>query len=134
MTEQERLNAVNELIKVIASCGRRFFSENSDNHGKPIENAFVSFMEVDKRGKVWFTDYYTRKRIYTHYRYDWKGFTSGGTLRDLVCVFREFIKRGTTMNKRYFNTSELYCSGHPWGYGDELTEVKDAAIKLGIAQ
>lgn len=133
MTEIQRLEAANEFIKVIASCGRNFFSENSDMRNKK-DKPFTSFMEVDARGKVWFTDYYTRKRIYTHYRYDWNGFTSGGTLRDIVICLRNFIKKGSQMRAAYFEPREIFGDmEHPWGYGGDLRTVKEAAVRLGIA-
>ena len=128
-SEQDRLDAANEFISVIASCGRNFFSENSDMHGsRRVENPFISTMEVDKYGKVWFTDYYTRKRIYTHYSGDWNGFTSGGTLRNIVQALREFIKRDAKMRAEYFHSKS------PWAYGDHILKVKAAALRLGIAQ
>lgn len=132
MTEQERLKAVNELIQVIASCGRNFFSYNSDR-GNKVDNPFISFMEVDQRGRVWFTDYYTQKRIYTHYSGRWNGFSSGGTLKSLVCCFRDFIKKGSQLRKEYFQPDVGSGFRNPWGYGEDLLKVQDAAVRLGIA-
>jgi len=133
MTEQERLSAINKLIVVIASCGRNFLSENSDKRNK-IESPFISFMEVDENGKVWYTDRYTKKRIYTHYKYDWRGFSEGGTLRNLVDSFRDFIKRGETLRKEYFQADMGNGFKNPWGYGEDILIVKKAAVLLGIAQ
>lgn len=131
--EQERLNAVNEFIKVIASCGRCFFSENSDKQNK-LRYPFISFMEVDQRGRVWFTDHYTHQRIYTHYDRQWKYFTSGGTLRSMVELFRDHIKKGVQMRAEYFDPYERGRDwSHPWAYGDDLAIVKREAIRLGIA-
>ena len=127
--EQERVKTANEFIKVIASCGRNFFSENSDMSGaRRVSNPFVSTMEVDANGRVWFTDYYTRKRIYTHYSGHWAGFTSGGTLKDIVKFLRDFIKRDDKMRAEYFHVKS------PWAYGEEILKVKDAALRLGIAR
>lgn len=131
-TEIDRLKAANEFIKVIASCGRKFFSENADNFNK-VDAPFVASMEVDKHGKVWFIDSYTKKRIYTHYRYDWKGFSNGGTLKSLVCNLRDFIKRGDTLRKEYFQPEMGEGFRNPWGYGEDILKVKDAAVSLGIA-
>ena len=133
MSEQERLSAANEFIKAIASCGRNFLSENSDSRNK-VESPFISFMEVDKNGKVWFTDRYTKKRIYTHYKYDWKNFSEGGTLRNIIECLREFIKRGRTMRKEYFQPHMGSGFENPWGYGEDILIVKEAAVRLGIAQ
>jgi len=132
--EQERLDAANEFISVIASCGRNFFSENSDMRGdRRVSNPFVSTMEVDGRGKVWFTDYYTKKRIYTHYSGDWRGFTSGGTLRNIVQSLRDFIKRDAKMRKEYFQPDMGNGFNNPWGYGEDILKIKESAVRLGIA-
>lgn len=119
-TQKQRLDNVNEFIQIIAACGRKFFSHKGN----------VSTMEMDERGLVWFIDYYTNKRIYTHYKHEWRGFTSGGTLRRLVEFFRDHIKKGATLNPRYF---EVWCNGHPWGYPhDDLAMLDREAQRLGI--
>jgi hypothetical protein len=121
--QQLRLDNVNEFIQIIASCGRKFFSHKGT----------VSTMELDERGRIWFIDYYTNQRIYTHYKHEWRGFTSGGTLRRLVELFREHIKKGAHMNPRYFEVNDVWCSGHPWGYPHEdLAMLDREARRLGI--
>jgi len=130
--EQQRLAAANEFIKSIAGCGRNFFSENSDLRNK-VENPFVSTLEIDNRGRVWFIDYYTKKRIYTHYSGRWNGFTSGGTLRDIIISLRNYVKLGSKLRANYFNPDWGHGFGNPWGYGDEILKVKEAAIRLDIA-
>jgi len=121
--QEKRLENVNEFIQIIASCGRKFFSHNG----------FISTMEMDERGRIWFLDYYTKKRIYTHYKHEWRAFTSGGTLRRLVELFRDHIKKGTHMSPRYFETRDHWCSGHPWGYPhDDLAMLEQEARRLGI--
>ena len=117
-TKQERLKAANEFIKVIASCGRRFFSHEG----------FVSYLELSKHGRVFFIDYYTKKRIYTHRRYvRWDGFTSGGTLKSLIENLRDFIINNSTMRADYFQPD------NSWGYGNDIYLIRNAAIRLGIA-
>lgn len=126
-TKQERLEAVNELIKVIASCGRRFFSETSDN--KP----FISYMKIDERGRIWFVDSWTKKPVYTHYHGDWKHFTHGGTLRRLVECFKNHITKGIQINADYFQPVMSNGFKNPWGYDDDILIVKEAAVRLGVA-
>lgn len=133
LEQQRRVEAANEFIKVIASCGRNFLSSNSDKRSNKVADPFVSFMELDKNGKIWFTDYYTRKRIYTQYRYDWRGFTSGGTLRSIVCGLRDFIRDGSQLRGGYFNYDESAVFHNPWGYGEDILIVKEAALRLGVA-
>ncbi|MGI0120112.1 hypothetical protein [Zooshikella sp. RANM57] len=126
-TKQERLEAVNELIKVIATCGRRFFSETSDN--KP----FISYMEIDERGRIWFIDSWTKKPVYTHYHGEWRHFSNGGTLRRLVESFKNHIIKGTQLNAGYFEPVINDYLTDIWGYGEDILIVKEAAIRLGIA-
>lgn len=123
--EAERLTSVNEFIRIIGSCGRQFFRND-------LHESFAS-MEVDARGKVWFIDDYTTQRIYTHYEGRWRGFSHGGTLRDLVQVFREHIKRGGQIHSQYFQTRAWMSGGHPWGYPKEdLLRLESEGRRLGI--
>lgn len=127
MTEEQRLKQANEFIKVIAGCGRRFF------HYK----GFVSSFELSSDGKVYFTDYYTKKAIDTHASAcadEWDGFTSGGTLQRLVEDMRDYIKRGQLLRLRYFRADWGDGFRNPWGYGEELEIVHKAASNLGVAE
>ena len=125
--QKKRLENVNQFIREIGSCGRRFFyNAKSDRYAR---------MEMDDRGRVWFVDDFTQERIYTHFRYrPWPGFSNGGTLKRLVEVFRDHVKKGSQLNSRYFDINpSLYCSGHPWGYPHEIcAELSDKAVHLGI--
>lgn len=124
MTKQERLKAANEFIKIISECGRKFFQHQG----------FVSTLELSKNGRVYFIDYYTKKRIYTHKRGAWNGFTSGGTLKCLIENLRDFICKGDLLMAYYFNyDNPRKTFSNPWGYGEDILIVKEAALKLGIA-
>jgi hypothetical protein len=122
--EVERTQMANEFIAAIAGCGRKFFSHNGE----------VSRLELDARGRVWFIDKYSQKRIYTHYRYDWRGFTEGGTLRSLVSRLRDFIKTGKQVPRRAFwHDPSPHPDGDYWGYGPEdMAIVQRTALSLGI--
>lgn len=123
LDQQERVAKVNELIRVIASHGRKFFA-----HG---EN--VTRFEIDARGRVWLTDHYSGKRIYTHYEGRWRGFTNGGTLKFLCVAFRDFITRGVPVPSHHFGPwPQWMCEGDPWAYGDDILPVREAASRLGI--
>lgn len=90
-------------------------------------------MEVDYRGRVWFVDAYSGKRIYTHYNGEWRGFTNGGTMRSLVNLLRDFIMDGEPRNTSLLGPwPDWYCDGDLWGYGDAMTEVREAATRLGV--
>jgi hypothetical protein len=124
MSKASRLENANEFIAVIASCGRKFF----------YDQGFVSTFELSRTGRVFFIDYYSRKRIYTHTYYKaWDGFTSGGTLKSLVEALRDYITKGATMRASYFEPDYGNGSGNPWGYWQDILTVRDAALRLGIA-
>ena len=82
----------------------------------------------------WFIDSVTRERIYTHYKHRWKNFSEGGTLRRLVESFREYITKGTQLKAAYFQPDMGYGFRNPWGYGDDILIVKEAALRLGVAK
>lgn len=124
MDKQQRLKNANEFIEVIAGCGRNFFSHEG----------FVSTLELSPAGRVFFIDYYTKKRIYTHRLYcRWNGFTSGGTMKRLIESLRDFVTKGHTLTASYFQPVMGNGLSNPWGYKDDILKVRDAAIRLGIA-
>jgi hypothetical protein len=120
----ERVEHANALIKVIAEHGRKFF----DHKG------CVATLELDKRGKVWFVDEYTKCRIYTHYQRRWRGFNHGGTLRGLVCAMRDYITKGHQLPIGWIAPTRTNPdNGDIWGYGkDAAAAVRAAAAQLPI--
>lgn len=120
---QKRIDAVNELIKVIGSHGRKFFN---------YQGRFA-YIEIDSRGKVWWIDEYSQSRIYTHYCGRWRGFNHGGTLKGLVAGFREFVSKGAHVKAEHFGPWPQYlCNGDIWGYGNDMNVIRDAALRLGV--
>lgn len=122
-TPQARVEKINQFIETIASCGRKFFTHNG----------VVSHLELSDHGRIYFHDYYTHKRIYTHRKYcRWKGFTSGGTLKSLIEALRDFALKGHVLRAEYFYHGQEHH--HVWGYdNDAMKIVHDKAIELGIA-
>lgn len=114
-TKQQRADQCNKAIRVIADHGRRFFYNESRNT--------YARLEVDSRGKVWFIDDYSDKRIYTHptgFGGRWRGFSHGGTLRDLVQAFRDYICTGAPLSPYYLGPERLNIDhGNIWGYEPE---------------
>lgn len=111
--KQQRVEHANQLILAIASHGRKFFRCKSTGN--------VASMEVDARGRVWFHDYYTRTRIYTHpatFGNEWHGFTSGGTLRALVEELRDYIQTGKPLSRNRIGFTRDDGS-NIWGYAAE---------------
>jgi hypothetical protein len=123
----DRLLCVNALVTVIAVHGRRFFSWDD----------LVDFMEMDVRGRLWWNQRWNGKRLYLHgpgptiLR---RGFSHGGTLRELVLCLREYVLTG----KRIWRGGLGPWKHHPdadgglWGYGEEMQVVRVVARSLGI--
>jgi hypothetical protein len=123
--KQDRLNKANELIALIAGCGRKFFAHNGR----------ISHFEIDQRGRIWFIDAYREARIYTHFISGrWHGFSEGGTLRDLVIRLRDFISIGKKITGVFGPFPDWYSEGDPWGYGQDMQKVAEKALELAISE
>lgn len=109
--EKKQLRAVhaNTLILSIASYGRKFF-----RHEDTVAKLFVQ-----PSGRVFILDEYTRKLIYTHYKGHWDGFNNGGTLRNLVCMLRDYIMTGERIHIGHICTQRRYDESNIWGYSEE---------------
>jgi len=119
----QRLVEVNELLAVIASCGRRFFAHETR----------VARFEL-QRGHIVFVDHYTELVIYVEMKHlTWRGFSGGRTLRLLVRQLMVFIQRGAPLPENTFGSWPGWiCEEDRWGYGDDMQLVRDAAIRLGL--
>ncbi|SFI71182.1 hypothetical protein SAMN05216206_2807 [Pseudomonas guineae] len=127
--KHQRAEQVNQAIKIIADHGRRFFYSQA--------SGLYASVEVDARGKVWWIDDYTGKRIYTHpntWGNRWRGFSHGGTLRDLVEAFRDYICTGKQLSPFYLGPERhRITDGNIWGYSTEaMTAVREQAGTLPV--
>jgi hypothetical protein len=121
----QRATKINELIRCIGGCGRQFFFSKENNR--------FAVIEVDPRGRVWWIDDGSGRRIYTHYRGDWRGFSHGGTLQALVIAFREYICTGEPINPGYFGPwPDWVCGSDLWGYGVDIQVVREKAKALSV--
>ena len=121
--EDDRLKRVNELIGVIASCGRRFFKTGDR----------VARLEIDSNRRIWFVDDHRGIRVFTHRKGEWRKFSNGGTLKRLIERLRDFVKLDRTLPEMTFGPwPDVICDGDLWGYGDDMEKVRDAAQRLGI--
>lgn len=122
-----RVDQVNQVIRIIADHGRRFFFNETANR--------YACMEVDQRGKVWFIDDYSARRIFTHkttWGGRWRGFSHGGTLRSLVEGFRDYIRTGEPMHPGYLGP-ERFNDSNIWGYDIEgIRAVRQQAGALPV--
>ncbi|GJH00234.1 hypothetical protein [Paraburkholderia terrae] len=129
-TKVDRAVHANQLIRAIASHGRRFFyNARADRYAR---------IELDVAGRVWFIDDYRESRIYTHRRGSWNrmGFSHGGTLHSLVDDMREYIVHGTRIPRWKIAIRQLgNRSENIWGYSPEAAEaVRAAAYALPIME
>ena len=117
---RERAEKVNEWIRFIADRGRHFFK---------YEDRYAH-IEVDDRGRVWWVDEYTQKRIYTHYKGRWDNFSNGGTLKDFVGFLRDLVKNDRMI--LYRNVTGM-ASPNVWAYPpDEAEEIQQKGAELGL--
>jgi hypothetical protein len=125
--KQQRAEQVNQVIRIIGTHGRRFFFNQSANR--------YASMEVDHRGKVWFIDDCSNRRIFTHktiWGGRWRGFSHGGTLRSLVEGLRDFIRTGEPLSPFYLGP-ERFDDSNIWGYDEEgMKAVRDHAGALPV--
>lgn len=123
-----RLEVANELIRVIATCGRCFFA-------RPLrEDVRISYFELDPGGRLWFVDSWRGNRIcLQNVNHPWRGFHQGGTLRSLVTQLRNFVRSGTPLRKGTLGPwPKSCCDGDLWGYGKDMETVREAARRLGL--
>lgn len=125
---QYRVAHANQLTTTISQHGRRFFYSPGKDR--------TACMELDDRGRVWFVDDYTGKRVYTHhtgFTSRWRGFSHGGTLRALVEAMRDYIVTGQQIPLWRIATASPLSAGDIWGYGHEAAAlVRDTAYALPI--
>ena len=110
-TKAERAVIANKVLLLISQFGRHFFQHDER----------VSQFEISARGHIMLRDAYTGRLVYTHDRKSrWRGFTEGGTLRDLVCNLADYIGKDVPIRHRQFGPwPEYLCDGDLWGYGKE---------------
>lgn len=124
--KQARVELVNQFVAFVASHGRRFFRDK--------ETGRLAEIRLDDRGRAWWLDEYTQKSVYLHSKGRWRGFTHGGTLRDLVTGLRDFVCFGTPLKPSQLGPwPEWYSNADPWGYGlDDMKRVRNEAARLGL--
>lgn len=119
---QDRIDLINELIRVIGRSGRKFlYSKKHDR--------FAAFHWAD--GQLWLVDDYTDRPLLMGESVpgQHRHFSHGGTLWGLVCDFRDYIlgDDGANHNNGY---GGLY-SPH-WAYPEEDMEfIREYAKSIG---
>ena len=128
-----RVDLANEIIRIISQHGRRFFSLSAERREPlPESEDRISRFELDARGRIWFIDKWSQRKIYTAYRYRWRHFSEGGTLRELVNSLRDYIRTGEglgVLSLRLGPFPEWLCGGDPWGYGADMGTMRAKVIE-----
>lgn len=129
-TKQQRVEHANHLIRTISRHGRRFFYNKSHDR--------TAHIELNERGRVYWVDDYSGKRIYTHataITSRWRGFSHGGTLRSLAENMRDYIVHGKQIPRWVIAPERSFTDGDIWGYGPEAAPaVRAAAFELPIME
>jgi len=108
--KDERLAHANALIKTISSYGRRFFYNARHNR--------VAEMVIAPKGHIHFIDDYSGNAIYVAYNGHWRGWSHGGTLRDLVKRLAEYIRTGEPLSINWIGP-QRFDDSNIWGYAEE---------------
>lgn len=121
---EERVKAVNKIIKEIANRGRNFFFTKDKGQS-------YFYLDGNKRKRLWFWDNYTGKvNPYASNYHGENKISEGGTLWALIHDFREYILTGgyTNGNNGY---GGLYCPH--WGYPEEdMKAIIEVAKDVGF--
>jgi len=84
---------------------------------------------VLKKNRLWWIDQYTGRHVYFHQApyHGFPGFTSGGTLKDMVfSEFKRFIMTGPV------DSSYTHMNAQYWGIPEhEIKELKRYALEIG---
>lgn len=117
-----RCEYANRLIEVFSSYGRVFFY--SHKHDRVARLSFNQRVYLhDESGAL----------IEVKASSKWKGFSHGGTLRDLVLQMRNYVMRGERIDPAYLGIDCQVGEGNIWGYSpDQMRLCREAAQQLPI--
>jgi len=120
LTQQNRIDIVNEIIQEIAKRGRKFFARDGR-----VAKIFL------RNGRLYMFNEYneTEMCLSTKNGYPPKGWHHGGTLWALTKDFKDYISNGDPSNHNHGHGG-LYCSH--WGYSNEdMVDIQETARVLG---
>jgi hypothetical protein len=134
-----RIELANQIMRVIASHGRRFFSQDAD-HREQMENPRISRFELADNGYLYYIDNHRGSRLFAHYEPRGRGglhsyrFSDGGTLLCLVQNLRDFILHCKPIRNHFGPWRKELCGGDLWGYGFEEAEAMRKDLEPLLAQ
>lgn len=128
-SKEQRCALANDLIKVIANEGRKFFDHEGTNYRD--EAGCISHFVI-KNGYIYFVDGYTHRHIYVYKSRNFKRwFSEGGTLQALVMDLVEYIRTGKPTNAMN-GYGGVYCPH--WGYPEaSMKVIQHKAIEIGFS-
>ena len=118
--KQLRCFYANQLIEVISQHGRCFFYNAKHDR--------VARLVYD--GGVYLIDEKSGNKVVLRRNGDWQGFGHGGTLRDLVCMMRDYVMQGIRIEMYYIGMERTFGKGNIWGYPVDQLEACRAAARL----
>lgn len=119
---QDRIEKANQLLRVIATRGRCFFSHKHE------DGLVIARFRRQENGSIWLLNEWTKEWIYVSRRNNngtYKGFHHGGTLRALVTALVAWIREEDLVSPHYFNKH--------WGYSPrEIEQIVSTGYELEI--
>lgn len=110
-----RMAAANELIRVISTCGRRFFHHGfKSGWSQFVRDPDLCFLDDFKGGKC-----YPLKG-------DMNKSSHGSGLKFFITALAKYIQDGDSA------TISAVLKHNHWGYDDDMAKVRDAAVQLGM--
>lgn len=118
--KHQRLLHVNALVETISKYGRRFFYCEKKQR--------IAEFSLAPSGHIYFNDDYTGESIYVAYQGRWRGFSHGGTMKDLVKAMAEYIRTGKQLSIGWIGP-ERFDDSNIWGYAqDEIAKCRAEAL------
>jgi len=122
--KQSRLVEANALVAAISKHGRRFFYNK--------EHQRIAQFEIGSGGHIFFIDDYSAKRIYVADNGRWRGFSHGGTLRNLVKAIAGYIRNGDKLSIDWIGP-ERFDASNIWGYEESaMVATRSEALLTGV--
>lgn len=140
MIHYDRIETANQILRICASHGRRFFAEDGD-HRQRMKNPRISHFFVNAlTGRLHYRDKWRGASIYVHHDppcrngFGWR-FSDGGTLLSLCRELRDYIlgKRDDIRIGHFGPWPEWICGGDPWAYGEDMEKVRQEVRALMLA-
>jgi hypothetical protein len=125
-TKELRVQQVNQFLQTVASCGRQFFRSGDR----------VSQFDVHDGGHVTYLDNFSQRLIEIEKlsdgfgpSKDWKYFSNGSNLRELIVALGQFIHTG---EQPHLNLGPWPGRSCLWAYGEHMAIVRAAAESNGL--